>query len=185
MARVKMVNAADRPELKDAISKVTGARQGRLINVYGLLLNSPGVASAWVDLINAVRHDTELDARTRELVTIRVAVLNKTDYIFRAHVPAYVKEAGLTEAELDALRSTEPSDVFGERDKATIALVDTMTRDIDVPDSIFAAAARHYSERQLVELAVLVGVYNMHGRVMRALKIDPEPSWDLSIPAWK
>ena len=30
-------------------------------------------------------------------------------------------------------------------------------------------------ERQIVELSVLIGLYNMHTRVFTALKIDPEP----------
>jgi alkylhydroperoxidase family enzyme len=35
---------------------------------------------------------------------------------------------------------------------------------------------KHYSERQAVELTMLVGAYNMLTRVVTALKIDPEPS---------
>ena len=50
-----------------------------------------------------------------------------------------------------------------------------MTRQIDVPDDIFAAVRAHYNERQIVELTMLVGAYNMLTRVLKALQIDPEP----------
>jgi alkylhydroperoxidase family enzyme len=33
----------------------------------------------------------------------------------------------------------------------------------------------HFNERQIVELSVLIGLYNMHTRVFTALGIDPEP----------
>ena len=50
-----------------------------------------------------------------------------------------------------------------------------MTRDVAVPDEVFAALRPHYDERAIVELTVLIGTYNMHNRVMQALAIDPEP----------
>jgi len=49
-----------------------------------------------------------------------------------------------------------------------------MTKDIQVPDSVFEELRRHFSERQIVELAVLIGTYNMHTRVLAALQIDSE-----------
>ena len=50
-----------------------------------------------------------------------------------------------------------------------------MTRDIDVPDAVFAELRKHYDERQTVEITMLTGAYNMLSRVLQALKIDPEP----------
>ena len=49
-----------------------------------------------------------------------------------------------------------------------------MTLDIDVPDAVFDRLRQHYSNAQVVELTVLIGAYNMHTRVGRALRIDPE-----------
>jgi alkylhydroperoxidase family enzyme len=43
-----------------------------------------------------------------------------------------------------------------------------------VPDALWAGVRRHFSERQAVELTVLIGTYNMHTRVLGALQIDPE-----------
>jgi len=50
-----------------------------------------------------------------------------------------------------------------------------MTRQIDVSDEVFEAVRAHYNERQVVELTMLIGAYNMLTRVLKALKIDPEP----------
>jgi alkylhydroperoxidase family enzyme len=44
-----------------------------------------------------------------------------------------------------------------------------------VPDAVFADVRRHFSDRQIVELSVLIGTYIMHNRVMKALAIDLEP----------
>jgi len=36
-----------------------------------------------------------------------------------------------------------------------------MTREIDVPDNVFADLRKHFNERQTVELTMLIGAYNM------------------------
>jgi alkylhydroperoxidase family enzyme len=43
-----------------------------------------------------------------------------------------------------------------------------------VPDDVFNAIRKHYNEREIVELTVLVGTYLMHNRVFTALKVDVE-----------
>jgi alkylhydroperoxidase family enzyme len=49
-----------------------------------------------------------------------------------------------------------------------------MTRDVVVADSVFKDLKAHFDEREIVELTVLIGAYNMHTRVLKALDIDPE-----------
>jgi len=50
-----------------------------------------------------------------------------------------------------------------------------VTRDLDVPHAVFADVRKHFSERQVVELTMLIGAYNMLTRFLKALKVDPEP----------
>jgi len=156
------------------VAKIRGKRGGRLLNLYRALLHSPGLASAWLDFNNAVRYETGLGERARELVIMRVAVLNHADYVFQIHRLRYAEPAGVTPAEIEALRDWRKSGVFGPGDAALLAYVDAMTRDVEVPDAVFNGMRAHFSERAAVELTVLVAAYNMHTRVLRALDIDPE-----------
>jgi alkylhydroperoxidase family enzyme len=55
-----------------------------------------------------------------------------------------------------------------------LAYTDAMTVDVEVADGVAGALREHFSDRQVVELTVLIGAYNMHTRVLRALEIDPE-----------
>ena len=50
-----------------------------------------------------------------------------------------------------------------------------MTREINVPDNVFADVRKYFTERQTVELTLLIGAYNMLTRFLKALKVDPEP----------
>jgi alkylhydroperoxidase family enzyme len=176
MARVSLLDEKNHPELSELIDKIAGARGGRLLNIYRMMLHSPSLAAAWFELNSAVRYRTEVDGQSREIAVMRVAILNGVDYILRAHGPAYALKEGLTPAQVDALADWRSSALFSEKQRALLAYVDAMTRDIDVPDPVFAELRKYYSERQTVEITMLIGAYNMHTRVLHALKIDPEPA---------
>jgi len=176
MARVSTIEDNTHPELTDLMERIRGARRGRLINVYKLLLHSPALAESWFQHNNAVRWKTALDGRLREMVIIRVGHVLRVPYIVRQHVPKLAIPEGLTLEECDDLRDWEASARFGARDRAVLAYADSMTRDIDVPKVLFENLRPFFDERQIVELTILIGTYNMHARVVCALQIDPEPA---------
>ena len=175
MARIPLINETDHPELAESISKIKGARGGRLINIYRLMLHSPALANAWFDLNQAVRYGTEIDGQSRELAVMRVAILNNVAYVQRAHGPAYALKEGLTPEQVSAIANWQPSTLFSASQRALLAYTDAMTREIDVADTVFADLRHHFSERQGVELTMLIGAYNMLTRFLKALQVDPEP----------
>jgi alkylhydroperoxidase family enzyme len=50
-------------------------------------------------------------------------------------------------------------------------MTDAMTHDIEVPDALFAQVAQHYEGKQLLDLCITIGAYNMVSRVLVALHI--------------
>ena len=181
MARVPLIEETAGPELAESIARIKGARGGRLINIYRLMLHSPALANAWFDLNQAVRYGTEIDGQCRELAVIRVAILNDVEYVQRAHGPAYALKEGLTPEQVSDIADWPASALFTDRQRALLAYTDAMTREIDVPDTVFAQLRRHFSERQTVEITMLIGAYNMLTRFLKALKVDPEPPAGQSI----
>ena len=174
MARVPLIEPQDHPELQDLVAKIAAARRGRVINVYRLLLHSPQLAETWFAHNNAVRWSTALSGRLRELVIVRIAYLTGVQYVLRQHVPKLALAEGVTLAECEALKDWEGSGSFSQAERAALGFADAMTRDIRVPENVFGALLGHFNTRQIVELAVLIGTYAMHTRVMQALEIDPE-----------
>ncbi|MGN6716242.1 MAG: carboxymuconolactone decarboxylase family protein [Candidatus Binatia bacterium] len=175
MARVPLIEETKHPELAASIAKIKGARGGRLINIYRLMLHSPALANAWFDLNQAVRYGTEIDGQSRELAVIRVAILNGVEYVQRAHGPVYALQEGLTPEQVAALSDWRGSQLFNAQQRALLAYTDAMTENIEVTDDVFDNARQHFSERQIVELTLLIGAYNMLTRFLKALKVDPEP----------
>ena len=64
--------------------------------------------------------------------------------------------------------------LFSAAERAALAYADAMTKDVVVPDAVFAELRRHFDERKILELTVLIGAYNMHTRVCQAIELDPE-----------
>jgi len=183
MARITLIKEDDHPELSDLVEKLRAGRRGRLLNIYRALLNSVPLAESWFNHSNAVRWRTTLDGRLREIVIIRIGHLTQCEYVLRQHVPALALADGLTLEECMALADWQSSKFFTARERAALIYADSMTRQIAVPDDVFSQVRRHFDERALVELTVLVGSYNMNARVLHALAVDLEPNQFGSMPA--
>ena len=172
MARIPLIDEHATPDIAALAAKIRGARGGQLHVFYQALLHSPALASAWFEYNNAVRFSTSLDDRVRELVIMRVAALTGCAYVWNVHEAQYAAPAGVTQAEVAALRDWKKSGAFSPRENALLAYVDAMTQDVAVPDAVFEGMRRNFSERETVEVTVLVGAYNMQTRVLRALGIE-------------
>jgi alkylhydroperoxidase family enzyme len=174
MARVSYIEEKDHPELAAEIAKIKGGRGG-LINIYKLLLHSPTVAMTWFEYIGAIRWKTKLSPRLRELAIVRIAQAAQYAYALQQHVPAIAVPDGVSLEECEALKEWRGSRFFSEAERAALAYVDAIRDGAGVPDEVFDAVRRHYSEREVVELTVLTGVYIMHNRIFTALQVDLEP----------
>ncbi len=149
-------------------------RGGVLTTLDRLLLHSPPVAEGWNALLGALRGATTLPADLRELVVLRVAVLNTAEFEWTSHAPI-ARRAGLTDPHLRVLRADDAlaEPVWSPVQAAVLAFTDASTRDVAVPDAVFAALRAHLDDRQVVELAVLVGGYAMVSRFLVALQVPP------------
>src|SRR5438876_1965515 len=118
MARVSLIEEKDHPELADLITRIRAGRRGDLLNIYKLLLHAPRLASTWFEHFNAVRWQTQIEGRLRELLIIRVALLNRSEYVLRQHMPRLAHAEGLSAQECDALADWEASASFDKRERA-------------------------------------------------------------------
>lgn len=174
MARIPYFEEKDHPALASLVAEIKGVRGG-LINIYKLLLHSPPIAETWFEFINATRR-TKLSGRLRELAIVRIASSMNYTYALQQHVPKIAGSEGVTPAECAALKDWRASSLFSERERALLAYVDAMLKGPDVPDETFDGLRRHFSDQEVVEASVIVGVYVMHNRVFTALKVDLEPT---------
>ena len=144
---------------------------GELIGIDRILLRSFALATGWNELLRRVRADFGLPLVYRELIMLRVAVLNGADFEWSVHYPAYL-QAGGTEEKCEALKAPHPgSAVFDERERALLRLTDQSTRQVNVDADIVAEVTRLFGEPGCVEAVATVAAYNMVSRFIVALGI--------------
>lgn len=172
MARVPLIGE-ERSDLAPFITRVKKER-GKLINLYRVLMNSPAIAAGWLDFNSVVRYKTKLDPALREMIILRVSILNGAEYQARIHGASHALEAGLSAEQIAALGNWVDSALFSKPQRAALAWTDAMTQQINVPDTLHNELQRHFDDQAVVEITVLAGAYNMHTRVARALRIESE-----------
>ena len=173
MARITYGDEAKDKEVAALAAQIRAERDGKIPNIYRMLLNSPPIAQGWLNLLTAVRHKSTVAGRYREMVIIRIAVINGAEYERLIHVPIARKE-GMSDAQIAAISDWRSAAVFDDADRAVLAYTDAMTREVHVPDAVFAAVKKHFDARRLTELTATVAAYNLVSRFLAAMQIDPE-----------
>ena len=170
MARIPYADP-EAPENREAAAYIIASRK-RLGHLHRMLLNSPPVAKGWIDLYDAVRWQTVLSGKLREMAMCQVAAINEAPYEWAAHAPIALKE-GATQAQLDALPDwAGKPELFDAAETAALALCDAMTKHVHVPDAVFAQVKAALPPREIVELVVTIAGYNCVSRVLEALEIN-------------
>lgn len=173
----------------EAAAKIVARRQGQLLKLDRVLMHAPAVAQGWNAMFGSLRSGLRLvDGRLRELVILRVAVLNRAYYEYFQHYPVLLAEGG-TAAEAEALgdwRGEAARELFGERDRTVLAYVDEMTRHVQVQqataDALRAVLPMETAESFVVELTALCAGYNMVSRFLEALQLTPETTDPPTLP---
>jgi 4-carboxymuconolactone decarboxylase len=166
--RVPQITPGSRPELSALEARIKGAR-GRISPLYTVLLNSPELASGWEQLFTVIRQKTSVPPALRELVILRIAVLNGAEYEFEAHVP-HALAAGMTQDAIDRLRRDDISGFRG-LELLVIQYTDAMTEDLVVPEALYPRLDQAFDAKTLVELTATIAGYNMVSRFLIAMHI--------------
>ena len=148
--------------------------EGRLEGPFNAMLVSPGVGSALQELGAAVRYRTSLPDRAREIAILALAALRRSDFEWYAH-ERVGRGAGLSDAELTALRDGGSPETFSGQERAVLDVTRALATAGDLDDEAFAAAESALGREALAELVVLVGYYDLLALSLRV--------WRTPVPA--
>ena len=171
MARIPYADL-NSPEISPLVEQIVRER-GSVLHLYQMLLHSPRLASGWLNHLSGIRLHSSLSGDLRELIIMRVAILNRAPYEADQHAPIALKE-GVTQAQLDALEHWSESSLFDERTQAVLAYTDAMTQHIQVPKAVFEQVQHHFDHKAIVELTATIATYNMVSRFLEALAIHSD-----------
>lgn len=160
-------------EFEPALQKRLAELWGKPPNLYRALGNQPKLVAAWTEFANAIRHDSRTPRALRELMILRAAQLQRSEYEWAAHL-RMARKAGVREQQIAALGNRRASGEFDAREKAALALAQAVTRG-EVSDALHAEVSRHFGHAEYVELCLTASFYCMVARMIDALRVELDP----------
>jgi 4-carboxymuconolactone decarboxylase len=152
-----------------AIQLSTGA--GGLAGPFNAMLYAPPVGHALQELGVAIRFRTKLSPRIREMAILVVAQAWDSEYERASHEPIG-RDAGLADAEIEALRAGADPGFPGNEEQAAYSVMRALTGpDADLDDQAYDTAVAALGERALVELSTLAGYYAALALQMRLFRV--------------
>jgi uncharacterized peroxidase-related enzyme len=134
------------------------------------MAHNPEMLEAFLAL-NTTLARTKLDGKLRELAYIKTSELNGCDYCLHHH-RALGKRAGLNDRQVAETAKSETSDAYSDLERAVMSYAEQVTRHINVDDGLFNRLKSTLGDREIVELAMTVGIANFTNRVTETLRME-------------
>ncbi|MCW3843746.1 carboxymuconolactone decarboxylase family protein [Micromonospora yasonensis] len=117
---------------------------------------------------------TNLDHTVLELVKLRASMLNGCAFCVDMHSRDALA-AGESSRRLFAVAAWREAPFFDERERTALALTDAVTRlgEHGVPDEVWDAAAKVWSEKELADLLVAIATINVWNRISVSTRNEP------------
>jgi uncharacterized peroxidase-related enzyme len=169
MARISLIQPEQAsPEVKEIYDKQLRGKAG---NVQKALAHRPEVLKSFLAFYSSVGR--VLDRKLYELIYIRVSMINGCRYCLQHHL-ASSKRVGLTPEDWNTLKQADYQR-FGEKAQTALEYAEKLTRtSSQITDSDVAGLAKHFSDAEIVDLHLLVGVANLTNRFTDPLGLELE-----------
>ena len=154
-----------------SLRRIIDDMRGRPLAVHGLLANHPDLLNAWWDLRNHTVSGGELSQRQAELVILRVAWHMKNWYEWGSHVERGLA-AGLKSVEIERAKAGPDAAEWNAADRLLLVAVDELLEQNCLGPAVLAELRACYSDRQLLDLIVIFGIYTILGCVLNTWPVE-------------
>src|SRR5664279_1416210 len=169
MARLSYVEMDQAsPEVREVYEK---ALKGNPPNVHKLVAHRPEVLKNFLPFYASVGRS--LDRRLYEMVYIRVSMINACKYCLQHHLSSS-KRVGLTREDWQHLKDGQHGN-FSEKEEAALDFAEKLSRDPhSIAEGDLQSLKLHFSEAEIVDLDLLIGLANLTNRFTDPLGADLE-----------
>jgi uncharacterized peroxidase-related enzyme len=172
MARLTPIDPAQAdPSVKGLFEDFLRER-GAVPNMFRTLAHDPELLRTWFAMFRATLREGAVPTRVKEMVAVRVSKLNSCTYCLGSHT-GLARRFGVTDPQLAALLDEGPPGDFAPAERAALSYAEELTRHPQgVREATFEELRKHWSERQVVELTAVIGLFNSFNRFNNALQVD-------------
>jgi len=119
-------------------------------------------------------HDSGIDSKLLHMIKLRASEINGCAYCIDMHWKDAIA-AGESEQRLYGLNAWRESPYYTDRERAALEWAEslTMVSETHVPDEVYQRVRAHYSEKEMVDLTIAVGMINMWNRIAISFRAVP------------
>ena len=146
------------------------------LNIFRMLAHADSAFVPYLGLGGVLLAQLELDPRLRELAILLVATHAGAEYEWIQHV-GISKTLGIDDEQIRAVQRGDLQAPCLDPDaQVLLGFSSEVLQRRRAHDATFTALSARFPPRQIVELLLVIGTYNMLARVMTTLDIDLDPA---------
>ncbi len=146
-------------------------RDGRNLNIFATIARHPKMMQGWLPFIFYVLRESTLPPRDREILILRISWLCRSEYQFGQHT-LLGKSAGLTSEEISRITEGPNAPGWDPFEATLLRAAEELHSDAFITEATWDALAKRYDEKQLMDLIMTVGQYNMVSMVLNTLGVQ-------------
>jgi uncharacterized peroxidase-related enzyme len=147
------------------------AQRGVVPNMFKTLAHTPALALATAGYLKALLSDGTLPGFYKELIAVRLSVLNQSEYAIAAHSLS-ASQKGATSEQITAAKGNFESGPFTDAQRLGLRCADKLHRSArEVDDEFFGQLKQQFSDPQIVELLATAAAFELFPRFVDALRL--------------
>ncbi len=140
-------------------------------NLFATIAHYPPALRPLLDHFHAVYTKSTMPKRLLELAILKASFGIQSEYCLTLH-KAFALEHGVSYDEIMSLNEDPRHTRFSEPERAILDYTAQITSDAHgVTDELFARVRRHFSEAEILNVTLLIGLAQTFGRLSDALQI--------------
>lgn len=172
MARITPISPeAASDEVKAVYKEIGRATGGWIPNFYRTLARRPPLLEGFWKMQSTLIFKGKVSRQHREMVNVFVGLKNGCEYCVFHH-SALALKVGVSKEKLDAVEKYAESPLFDEVEKLVLRYAEEYQIRPGASPEAIESLRKHYSEEQLVELDVLLGIANLANRLNISFDIE-------------
>ena len=174
MARIEPLKKEKAQQEAKEILEGIEKQFGMIPNLFATIAHYPKALKPILDLYQAIFKKSTIEPSLQELANLEVSRINCCNYCLTHH-SQMAKIAGVSDEQLNMLKAGETVQNFTEKEKTVVEYARQVTKDAEaVPDDLFKRLISYFTESEIVNLTLIIGLMNVFNRFNGALGVELE-----------
>jgi alkylhydroperoxidase family enzyme len=171
-SRIAPIDEPYPPEIQAEFDKIMRGAPPLLL--FRTVARNPRVLQRW--FAGGLLDRGSVALRARELMILRTCARCGAEYEWGVHIATFGAKAQWTpEQTRSTVHGSADDACWSAEDRLVIRLADQLHETNRVDDRLWAAAAAHFADEQLIELVMLAGLYHAVSYMVNATGVEHEP----------